>query len=710
MLLSFSTGIVIGAGLPVHGEIGEEDDGRRFGKGQSSTMAATADQKGFPDNLGKQLALAVRSTQWSYAIFWSFSAKQSGALGWTEGYYNGDIKTRKTVQAVELNSDPLGLQRTDQLRELFESLSLGESSPQPKRPTAALSPEDLTDTEWYFLVCMSFVFNVGQGLPGRSYAENETIWLRNAHLADTKLFSRSLLAKASVEVSKFVIMSVLDICICALVGYWECFLTACCFSFVWLIIMAGYWIRVTVTRTVVCFPHLGGVVELGTTELVREDRSLIQHIKTSFLGSSSDTVINPSQDLVYQVLDQSNIPENNLDEVEVYSPDTRSDEFADNVLIGGSSLADGADGEASQLQSWQCKDTAVGNGTNNATSSSDSVSQSHGNPEEKVREFEGKKASTANCVPVSEESNRQTSPNFNGGVGGGDVHYQSVLSSLLKSSHQLILGPYRNGLKESSFISWKDRKSTPWLSQSTSPQRLLKQVVFGVARMHENAKIESAKNKDMCVDHSGQQEGEEVDRNHVLSERKRREKISERFTILGSLVPSGGKADKVSVLDHTIEYLRELERKVQDLEAYKEAMERESTTQSKAHDAMERTSDNYGNSKLGSIPKLLGNKRRASDVERTTSENKRTRSSSSTDSITISITDKDVLIEMRCSWRQCVLIQVMEALTQLNLDSQSVQSSNTDGILSLSINAKSKGVKGASAGAIKQALQRIIRK
>ncbi|KAL1569080.1 endoglucanase 3, variant 2 [Salvia divinorum] len=670
---------------------------------------ATADQKGVPDNLGKQLALAVRSTQWSYAIFWSFSAKKSGALGWSEGFYNGDIKTRKTVQAVELNLDPLGLQRTDQLRELFESLSLGESSPQPKRPTAALSPEDLTDTEWYFLVCMSFVFNVGQGLPGRSYAENETIWLHNAHLADTKLFSRSLLAKASVELSEFDIMSVLDIWICPLAGYWECFLTACCFSFVRLIIMAGYWICVTVTRTVVCFPHLGGVVELGTTELVLEDRSLIQHIKTSFLESSSDAVINPSQDLVYQVLNQSNIPENNLDEVEVYSPNTSSDEFADNVLIGGSSLADGADGVPSQLQSWQYKDTAVSNGTNNATSSSDCVSQTHGNQEVEVQEFDGKKASTANCVPISEESNRQMSPSFNGG-GGGDVHYHSVLSSLLKSSHQLILGPYRNGKKVSSFISWKDRKSTPWLSQSTSAQRLLKQVLFRVARMHENAKIEASKNKDICVDHSGQQEGEEVDRNHVLSERKRREKISERFTILGSLVPSGGKVDKVSVLDHTIEYLRELERKVQDLEAYKEASERESTTQSKAHDAMERTSDNYGNSKLGSIPKLLGNKRRASDVEKTASENKRTRSSSSTDSITISITDKDVLIEMRCSWRQCVLIQVMEALTQLNLDSQSVQSSNTDGILSLSINAKSKGVKGASAGAIKQALQRIIRK
>nr|BAA75513.1 MYC-RP [Perilla frutescens] len=618
---------------------------------------ATANQKGVTDNLRNQLALAVRSIQWSYAVFWSFSAKQSGSLEWGEGYYNGDIKTRKTVQAVELNSDPLGLQRSDQLRELFESLSLGETSPQPKRPTAALSPEDLTDTEWYFLVCMSFVFNVGQGLPGRSFAKNDTIWLRNAHLADTKLFSRSLLAKSAS------------------------------------------------LQTVVCFPHLGGVVELGTTELVAEDRNLIQHIKTSFLESSSDTVINPNHDLVYQVLDHANDPENNLDDVEVCSPDTSSDDFADNVLIEGSSLADGADGEASQLQNWQFKDDAISNGLNNSTSSSDCVSQTQGNPVTVVQQLDGKKTSD-NCMPVNQECNQQKSPP---GFNGSDVHYQSVLSSLLKSSHQLMLGPNRNGKQESSFISWKDRKLSSRLPQILSPQRLLKKVLFEVARMHENARIESAKQKDKCDDHSGQ-EADEVDRNHVLSERKRREKISERFSILVSLVPSGGKVDKVSILDHTIEYLRELERKVKDLESYKEATERESTTQSKAHDSIERTSDNYGHSKFGSITKLLGNKRKSCDTEKMAGENKRGRSSSSTDSITISITDKDVLIEMRCSWRQCVLLEVMEALTQLNLDSQSVQSSNTDGILSLSINAKSKGVKGASAGAIKQALQRIIKK
>lgn len=84
-------------------------------------------------------------------------------LEWSEGYYNGDIKTRKTVQAVELNADQIGLQRSEQLRALFESLSAGEASPQARRPSAALSPEDLSETEWYYLVCMSFVFHTGQG-------------------------------------------------------------------------------------------------------------------------------------------------------------------------------------------------------------------------------------------------------------------------------------------------------------------------------------------------------------------------------------------------------------------------------------------------------------------------------------------------------------------------------------------------------------------
>ncbi|KAI8572499.1 hypothetical protein RHMOL_Rhmol01G0204000 [Rhododendron molle] len=111
--------------------------------------------------LQKSLDVNLRRIGIMFLKRW-FSCRR--ALEWGDGYYNGDIKTRKTIQAVEFNADQLGLlQRSEQLRELYESLVAGESSLQARRPSAALSPEDLTDTEWYYLVCMSFVFNIGQG-------------------------------------------------------------------------------------------------------------------------------------------------------------------------------------------------------------------------------------------------------------------------------------------------------------------------------------------------------------------------------------------------------------------------------------------------------------------------------------------------------------------------------------------------------------------
>lgn len=38
-------------------------------------------------------------------------------------------------------------------------------------------------------------------LPGRTLAKGQSIWLCNAHFADSKVFSRSLLAKVEVAVA-----------------------------------------------------------------------------------------------------------------------------------------------------------------------------------------------------------------------------------------------------------------------------------------------------------------------------------------------------------------------------------------------------------------------------------------------------------------------------------------------------------------------------
>ena len=67
------------------------------------------------------------------------------------------------TQPMELKADQMGLQRSKQLRELYGSLSAGDNNQQTRRPSASLSPEDLTDAEWYYLVCMTFTFTPGQG-------------------------------------------------------------------------------------------------------------------------------------------------------------------------------------------------------------------------------------------------------------------------------------------------------------------------------------------------------------------------------------------------------------------------------------------------------------------------------------------------------------------------------------------------------------------
>ncbi|XLS74629.1 hypothetical protein HN51_031494 [Arachis hypogaea] len=67
-------------------------------------------------------------------------------LSWGEGYYNRDIKTRKTRQGVELNSDQIGLQRSEQLRELYKSLKVIDASPQNKDFIEMFNHRHLVDT------------------------------------------------------------------------------------------------------------------------------------------------------------------------------------------------------------------------------------------------------------------------------------------------------------------------------------------------------------------------------------------------------------------------------------------------------------------------------------------------------------------------------------------------------------------------------------
>ncbi|XP_048445886.1 transcription factor EGL1 [Pyrus x bretschneideri] len=629
-----------------------------------------------PENLIKQLALSVRSIQWSYGIFWSISARQPGVLEWGDGYYNGDIKTRKTVQAVELDADQMGLQRSEQLRELYDSLSVGEASPQARRPSASLSPEDLADTEWYYLVCMSFVFNIGQGLPGRTLANGKPTWLCNAHYVDSKVFSRSLLAKsASIQ-------------------------------------------------TVVCFPFLGGVIELGVTELVLEDPSLIQHVKTSFLEAPYPIIAskrtNPSagstrhdNDLACAVLDDDIvdtklIPVVGYQEMDVTSPDDSSNGLGPNQPADDSFMVEGMNGGASQVQSWQFMDDELSNFVHHSMDSSDCISQTLVYPE---KVLSGPKTEKANdhCPQEHKECNSTKKTSLD--PQGNDLQYKSVLSALLKSSHQLVLGPhFQNSHQESSFTSWKRGGFVKCRTQrGGTPQKLLKKILLEVPQMHVDCVLEPPEDTSN-VNEVCRPEADDIDTNHALSERRRREKLNERFCILKSMVPSVSKEDKVSILDDTIEHLKDLEKRVEELESFRELTNSDSKMKRKLQETVERTSDNCCNPKISNAKKPIVYKRKASDVDETEPEiNHIVSKNVSSDNITVNTNNKDVLIEMKFPWREGVLLEIMDATSRLHLDAHSVQSSTADGILSLTIKSRFKGTSIASAGTIKQALDRFAR-
>ncbi|KAJ8764809.1 hypothetical protein K2173_010274 [Erythroxylum novogranatense] len=618
----------------------------------------SGNQEGLPDNLKKQLALAVGSIQWSYAIFWSISSKQPGVLEWGDGHYNGDIKTRKTVQSIELNADQLSLQRSEQLRELYESLSTGEASPQTRRPSTSLSPEDLTDTEWYYLVCMSFVFNVGQGLPGRTLANSQPIWLRNAHYADSKIFSRSLLAKsASIQ-------------------------------------------------TVVCFPFARGVVELGVTELVAEDPSLIQHVKTSFLDITCSIAAKESssrsddKELVDNAFDREiqNTKINLVEDCQILDITSPSNS-PNNHEADASFMIDGINGTASQVQSWHFSDDDLSNYVH-SMNSSDCISQSIHDPIKFIAVPNNEK--TNNCVQEVQCYNHKRLTTSD--LKSDDLHYQSVLSSLLRTSHPLILGVhFQNRCKESSFVGWKGIGSSDSLKHILeTPQRLLKKILFEVPFMHVGGlKFPDEESIKIRV---SRPEADVIGVSHMLLERNRREKLNKKFMVLKSIVPSVSKVDKVSILDDTIVYIQELEKKVEELESCRELRELDARTKRKPQDSAERTSDNYGSNTINNSKKPLVYKRKACHMDETDDTSK----DGLTDNINVFIRDKEVLIEIKCPWREGILLEVMDAVSHLHLDSYSVQSSTTDGILYLTIRSKHNGLSAASTGMVKQALQRLV--
>ncbi|KAK4492535.1 hypothetical protein RD792_003347 [Penstemon davidsonii] len=617
-----------------------------------------------------KLQAAVQTVQWTYIIFWKMCPQQ-GTLVWSDGYYNGAIKTRKTVQPTEVSTEEASLQRSEQLKELYESLCAGgETNHQVRRPSAALSPEDLTESEWFYLMCVSFSFPPGVGLPGKAYAKRQHVWLTGASEVDNNVFSRAILAK-----------------------------------------------------TVVCIPLLDGVVELGTIGRVKEDMRIIQCVQSFFTthqdpnpprpALSEQSTSNPTITTYFEdsspMLQTCALNNNNIAVEEEEEEDEDEDEDEDDEVESDSdamttdrvdslSRAIGRPSELMQLD--MSEDIRIGSpedGSNNLDSDFHhlTVAAQSGNLAEQHLLYRAQSMQRlSQNDPMS--SVAALHPPHSGfpsadALLGEDTHYSDTVSSILENQSNRWSNSSSGNLysNNSAFSKWSltSLSHRDHLLLDGASQCALKYILFTVPLLHTKSHDPSTRRDTTPHD--------ELSANHVLAERRRREKLNEHFIILRSLVPFVTKMDKASILGDTIEYVKQLRKKIQELESQERPGEASNV-------------NSFKDKSIG--PSLSREKRKLRIVEgggrvapRAVAED--------VVQVEVSIIETDALVEIQCMHKEGLLMDVMQLLRKVKIEVTTVQSSITDGLFTAELRAKVKeNVNGrkASIMEVKRAINQII--
>lgn len=136
---------------------------------------------------------------------------------------------------------------------------------------------------------------------------------------------------------------------------------------------------------------------------------------------------------------------------------------------------------------------------------------------------------------------------------------------------------------------------------------------------------------------------------HILAERKRREKLSQRFIALSALVPGLKKMDKASILGDSIKYMKQLQEKVKNLEEKAKKTTVESVVFVKKYEV-------YGDAENSSTDQSFSSG--GATVSKTTS---------SLPEIEARFCDKDVMVSIHCDKRKGVLEKIVAEIEKLSL-------------------------------------------
>ncbi|PHT56719.1 hypothetical protein CQW23_05205 [Capsicum baccatum] len=130
-----------------------------------------------------------------------------------------------------------------------------------------------------------------------------------------------------------------------------------------------------------------------------------------------------------------------------------------------------------------------------------------------------------------------------------------------------------------------------------------------------------------------------IDQHHIIAERKRREKLSQRFVELSAILPDLKKVDKSSILEQAINHVKELQEKVQLLEEKKKSTSQQESVMFVSKTQLKMEEDEYSSSSAGDLP---------ADIE-------------------VRFSDNRVLIRITCARHNAFVLNILTEIEKLHL-------------------------------------------
>nr|WCI15278.1 bHLH transcription factor MYC2 [Crocus sativus] len=466
---------------------------------------------------------------WGYAIFWQSSvdvATGASLLGWGDGYYKGCEEDKRKGKSISATSAADQEHRKRVLRELNSLISGGGSSPDEA------VDEEVTDTEWFFLVSMTQSFVNGGGLPGQALFSGKPAWIAGADRLSLSACERACQA------------------------------------------------QVFGIQTMVCVPVGSGVLELGSTDIIFQSNEIMNKVRVLFSFNGSEVAGGSSGSWIQPTPHTAAAPAgaDETDPAAMWISDPSAIEIKAPVEISVSKRFENpsSSGLTENPSSIHFHNQHHPHKQQQFPHSHHPDQPMFGNRELNFAEF----ASNSSAPPQPFKPEAGEILNF-----GESKRTSAPGANLFSSSHHNPISEdtnKRNNKRSTGATSRGSNNEEGLLSFSSAPTTRPSSVkpltgdsdhsdLEASVREVESSRVVEPEKRPRKRGRKPAN-GREEPLNHVEAERQRREKLNQRFYALRAVVPNVSKMDKASLLGDAIAYINDLRSKMQSVESENESL------------------------------------------------------------------------------------------------------------------------------------------